>query len=88
MTAAELVERIRSQDGRVLRMKVPPATFCLTTNAALAAWLFDRGATCFSARGLKLDGSYRRAEGIREFDVWIHPIQVLGEQTVWEVAGR
>ena len=88
MTAAELVERIRSEGGRVLRMKQPPSTFCLTTNGELADWLFGRGGTTFTARGIKTNGSYRRAEGLDEWDIWIHPIPVLGEQTIWEVAAR
>ena len=88
MTARELLERIRAQGGRVLRMKIPPATFCLTTNPELATWLFDRGATCFTARGLKLDGSYLRdrVTGLREWDQWIHPIPLLGDETAWEAA--
>jgi hypothetical protein len=88
MTAAELVERITEQGGRVLRMKQPPSVFVLTDSEQLAAWLFDRGGTTFTARGLKLDGSYKRArDGGDEWDIWIHPIPVLGDKTAWEIAG-
>jgi hypothetical protein len=89
MTAAELVERIAERGGRVLRMKQPPSVFCLTDDPELADWLFARGATTFTARGLKNNGSYKRArDGKDEWDVWIHPIPVLGEETAWEVAGH
>jgi hypothetical protein len=89
MTAAELIERITADGGRVLRMKTPPSVFVLTNSAELAHWLFDRGATTFTARGLTLDGSYKRAKGgTDEWDVWIHPIPVLGEATLWEAAAR
>lgn len=81
MTARELVGRIEDQGGRVLRMKVPPSVFVLTDSEALAAWLADRSATSFR--------SYNRSRGgTHEYDVWIHPIPVLGDETVWEVAAR
>lgn len=89
MTAAELVEHIETEGGRVLRMKQPPSVFVLTDSADLAAWLFKRGGTTFSARGLTLDGSYKRArDGKDEWDIWIHPIAVIGDETAWDVAGR
>lgn len=89
MTAVELIEHIRAEGGRVLRMRQPPSTFALTANPDLAQWLVDRGATAWTARGLKSNGSYLRARGgIEEWDLWLHPIPVLGEQTVWEVAAR
>ena len=86
MTAAELVERIRAEGGRVLRMRVAPGVFVLTDNEQLARWLHARGGTTFSNR-TQMNGSYKRArDGKDEWDVWIHSIPVLGEQTAWEVA--
>lgn len=82
MTAAELISKIENAGGRVLRMKAPPNVFVLTDNFKLAQRLVDRGAS-------QHHGNYKRArDGRDEWDLWIHPIPVLGEETVWEVAGK
>lgn len=89
MTAAELVERIRAEGGRVLRMRQPPSVFVLTGDEKLADWLYEHGATAWTTRGLGTNGSYSRARGgTREWDLWIHPVPVLGDQSIWEVAAR
>lgn len=89
LTARELIERIRAEGGRVLRMKQEPSVFVLTGNAKLAEWLYERGGTSWTTRGANVNGSYLRArEGIEEWDTWIHTIPVLGEETIWGAAGR
>jgi hypothetical protein len=89
MNARELIARIQGEGGRVLRMKQSPSVFVLTDNEQLVDWLFDRGATTFRDRNVRQDGSYKRASGgSDEWDVWIHPIPVLGDESIWEAAAR
>lgn len=89
MNARELIARIQGEGGRVLRMKQSPSVFVLTDNEQLVDWLFDRGASTFRNRDAKQDGSYKRASGgTDEWDVWIHPIPVLGDESLWEAAAR
>ena len=87
-TARELVAEIRSRGGRVLRMKQPPSTFVLTNDPELAEWLERKGATHHVARGLNNGGYKRCAGGLDEWDLWIHSIPLVGEETVWETASR
>lgn len=89
MTAPELLDRIEHDGGRVLRMKQPPSVFVLTNSGDLADWLIARGATLYTVRGLTQNGSYLRArDGKQEWDLWIHPVPLLGEQTAWEAAAK
>src|SRR5262245_35697636 len=86
MTAVELVEKIRAEDGRVLRMKVAPSVFVLTSNPELAAWLAKKGAK--TAHHCPQNGYPRARDGKREWDLWITGFPVLGEQTIWDAAAK
>lgn len=84
MNARELIEQIRKRGGRVLRMKEPPSVFVLTDSEPLVDWLFGRGAT-----PVVTAEPYKRARGGSvEWDVWIHPVPVLGDETLWEASAR
>lgn len=78
LTAEELVRRIRLKGGRPLRAAAPPSVFVLTTDERLAGWLLDKGA--------REHAHYSRCRGgPTEWDIWIQPIPIRGEQTLWEV---
>lgn len=87
-TAAELVQQIRDRGARIYRMRVPPQVFCLTGNPEVAAWLRKLGGRPFTPPGMGIDsdGSYARARGVREWDVYIHTIPVDDDKTIWEAA--
>jgi hypothetical protein len=94
-SAEELLREIAHRGGRVYRMLQQPLTFCLTANADLAAWLHTKGAVPYMPTHASREpdalprGSYKRAQGgINEWDFYIHTIEVVGEETIWEAAGR
>lgn len=94
MTAEDLILELRNRDGRVYRF-VEVAVICLTKNPKTAAWLHKLGGRPFvpkyaerSLEGMPL-GAYRRAKGgVIEWDFYIHLIPVVGDETIWEAAGR
>lgn len=89
MTAEQLLRRVRLRGGRIFRM-AEFSVFVLTTDKELALWLLKLGGKRYTPAGADPstpDGSYRlSAEGRLEWDVYVHAIPVLGEQTVWEAA--
>ena len=91
MNAAELLAAIRERGGRVYRYKAPPQVICLTNDPTLVQWLVARKAALHTPKGLTgvgHDGSYRRAKDLREWDLRLDAVPVIGEQTIWEEAGR
>jgi hypothetical protein len=93
-TAAEFIRQLRARGARVYRMRQGPV-FCLTNDPDVAAWLHELHATPYLPRGAERTigegplGSYRRAKGGRlEWDFYIHVVPVMGEETIWEAAGR
>jgi len=94
LTADELIAKIRERGGRVYRKQEPPAVFVLTTDSNLVRKLRSLDGSAPVLRGTKPpeiympDRSYLRTRGgVREWDVHIHGIPVLGEKTIWEAAG-
>jgi len=95
LSAEELIHELRARGGRIYCFQ-EVAVICLTSSAELAAWLHEHGASPYVPRGtdralegLPLGGAYRRARGgTVEWDFYVHLIPVVGEETVWEAAGR
>ena len=92
--ADELVKEIRRRGGRVLRMRTA-GVFTLTNDREVASWLLALGASPYRPPWAEQAfedgpmGAYKRAhDGPLEWDLWIHIIPVLGEETIWEAAGR
>jgi len=82
MTAQDLLDRIRAEDGRILRTQAE-GVFVLTRNEGLYQWLLRLGGARFSG------GSYLLArDGPREYDCYIHRIPVAGGESIWQAAGR
>jgi hypothetical protein len=93
-TAEEFIRQLRARGARVYRMRVH-GVFCLTNDPETAAWLHQLGAVPYLPRNAERTvgegplGSYRRAKGgALEWDFYIHTVPVVGEQTVWEAAGK
>lgn len=92
-TAAQLLEEMRQRRIRVYRMR-ERAVFALTNDPECAKWLLELGAKAYSPQHINPSfdlplGAYRRApEGLPEWDMWIHIIEVAGEETIWEAAGK
>ena len=92
-TARALVARVLREGGRVYRMR-ELCVFVLTENPELATWLLKLGGMPYLPRNTTPTydtplGAYRNAPGgTPKWDIYIHPIPVKGEQTVWEAAGR
>jgi hypothetical protein len=92
--ADELVKEIRARGGHVLRMR-ESGVFALIRDVELARWLVKLGAKAYRPPWAELAhtdgpmGAYKRAhDGPIEWDLWIHIIPVLGEESVWQAAGR
>ena len=91
--ADELVKEIRDRGCHVLRMRYV-GVFALVRDKELAQWLVDLGARPYRPPWAELIsegplGAYKRAhDGPIEWDLWIHIIPVLGEESIWEAAGR
>jgi hypothetical protein len=88
VTAEALIERIKGRGGRVFCMP-SQMVFCLTTDPELRDGLLKLGATFNSGVGLPGERGYRRTRDATtlEWDIWIHPIKVDGETTIYEAAG-
>jgi hypothetical protein len=92
-TATQLIERIQEQGGHVMRMR-ELLVFVITENGDLADWLIKLGGAPYLPRNMVFDGSmplggYRDSRGgVLKWDIYVHHIPVLGEETVWEAAGR
>jgi hypothetical protein len=85
MTAAQLVEHVRRNGGRVFRQG-EERVFCLTSNRTLVEELVALGAVPYS--GTTLDGYVVSTDAEkREFDLYLNDIDVIGPQTIWEAAG-
>jgi len=94
MTAKTLLRRIRREGGRIYRMR-ENHVFVLTDSSELAQWLLSLGAITYLPRGAEISlqvsplGAFRMAKDSRpQWDIYVHPIPVLGETTVWEAAGE
>jgi hypothetical protein len=92
-SADELLDRIEAEDGRVFRMR-EAAVFVLTSNPALAQWLISIGGSPYLPRNMyptddAVRGAYRDAkDGPLKWDIYVHRIEVTGEEGVWEAARR
>jgi hypothetical protein len=92
-TAAQLLEEMRERGCRIYRMR-ERAVFVLTNDAECATWLLELGARSYHPKSWEPSfdmplGAYRKApEGPPEWDMWIHIIEVKGEETIWEAAGK
>lgn len=92
-TAEQLLQRIRVKGGHVLRMR-QHCVFVITDKPKLAQWLLDLGGVPFLPRVAKPfdepgwpKGSFRDSPGGRpKWDIYVHAIPVLGEETIWEAA--
>lgn len=88
MSARSLLRRIRRRGGRIYRMR-EVAVFVLTDDERLVDWLLSLGAVPFTPAGSESKaGSYIRAGTKMEWDLYIHRIPVLDEESIWEAAGR
>jgi hypothetical protein len=93
LTAQQLLDEIESRGGHIFRMR-ELYVFVITDDGELADWLLKLGGTPFLPRHMAFDGSlplggYRDSVGGPvKWDIYVHHIPVLGEETTWEAAGR
>ena len=92
-TAAEFLDEIRAQGGKVYRMR-EHHVFVITRNAQLAERLLKLRGLTYRPVGANPSwdfplGAYRRSrEGPPEWDIYIHAIPVSGDETIWQAAGK
>ena len=91
-TAAQLVAEIRERGGRLHRMR-EVCVVCLTTSEETAEWLRKLGGKLFTPPGLTPElrgprGGYvrDRETGLVEWDIYVHTIEVTGDESIWEAA--
>jgi hypothetical protein len=77
-TAEEFLTEVRRRGGRIYRM--PHLRVFALADGSLAAWLIEQGAGEF--------GSYERARGVREHDIYLHRVPVSGEESIHQAAAR
>lgn len=93
MTAQTLIRRVLREGGHVFRMR-ELCVFVLTENPELATWLLRLGGVPYLPHNAERTpdkplGAFRNSKnGPPKWDIYIHPIPVLGEQTVWEAAAK
>jgi hypothetical protein len=93
-TAEEFIRQLKARGARVYRMRVH-AVFCLTNDPDTASWLHELRAIPYLPRNAERMvgegplGAYRRAKGgPLEWDFYIHTVPVMGDESIWEAAGR
>ena len=93
ITAEPLIERIGAEGGRAFRTGKTfradsERAFVLTTDPDLAEWLLRLGGKphSFGDREIRPLGGYWRAQGVKEWDIWIDTIPVSGKSVTEALA--
>jgi hypothetical protein len=92
MSARSLLRQIKRRGGRIYRMR-QTLVFVLMNDGELAEWLLALGGKTYVPRGAEQTlmaaplGAFRMAKGgDPTWDIYVHTIPTLGDESVWEAA--
>lgn len=92
MSARTFLRQIKRKGGRIYRMR-ETCVFVLTNDGDLAAWLLSLGGKAYLPRGAEQSliaaplGAFRMAKGGNPtWDIYVHTIPTLGDESLWEAA--
>jgi hypothetical protein len=92
MSARTLLRQIKRRGGRIYRMR-QTLVFVLTNDGDLVTWLLSLGGNTYVPRGSEQTlmaaplGAFRMAKGgDPTWDIYVHTIPTLGDESVWEAA--